>query len=110
MSKQDKSNGEGASLQDFNLDRPNRPQSMQELIATMTPDVYENLRSAVELGKWQDGSRLSARQLEHCMEAVILYEAQNLPPSERTGAPLEQQCESAASTDVQPLTFTDRKQ
>ena len=110
MSKQEKSNGEGASLQGFNQDQPNRPQSMQELIATMTPEIYENLRSAVELGKWQDGSRLSARQLEHCMEAVILYEAQNLPPSERTGAPLKQQCESADGADVQPLTFTDSKQ
>ena len=96
--------------QEWEKELPGRPDSLQELIANMTPEIYENLRSAVELGKWQDGSRLSPQQLEHCMEAVILYEAQNLPPAERTGAPLKQQCESADSADAQPLRFTENQE
>ena len=86
-----------------------RPDSVSELIASMTPEIYENLRSAVELGKWQDGSRLTAQQLEHCMEAVILYEARNLPPAQRTGAPLANDCASATDSATQPLFFTDEK-
>lgn len=86
---------------------PSRPDSLDELIANMTPEIYQSLRSAVELGKWPDGARLSAQQLEHSMEVIILYEARNLPAEQRTGAPLAQQCESVS--EVQTLNFTEHK-
>lgn len=61
------------------------PQSLQALLDAMTPEVYENLQSAVALGKWQDGSRLSSDQIENCMQAIILYEARHVPESGRIG-------------------------
>ncbi len=88
---------------------PERPDSIADLVAKLTPEIYQRLRTAIELGKWEDGNRLSSEQLEHCMEVVILYEARNLPAGERTGAPLAQQCESHAEPSVQPLHFRDEK-
>ncbi len=76
-----------------------RPQSLQALIDTMTPDVYNNLRRAVELGKWDDGNRLSEEQLAHCMQAVILYEARHLPEEQRTGVPPASSCAGAGQAE-----------
>jgi len=101
-------NSEGSTSTGFEgQELPGRPDSLEQLINNMTPEIHESLRTAIELGKWQDGSRLSPAQLEHCMEAVILYEATHLPEEERIGAPLKQQCESSASDSTQTLRFTD---
>ncbi len=57
----------------------------EQMIASMTPELYRSLRRALELGKWPDGSRMSAEQREHAMQAVIAWGAQHLPESERVG-------------------------
>ena len=47
--------------------------NVEQLLAAMTPDVYERLRQAVETGKWPDGKVLSDEQKENCLQAVLLY-------------------------------------
>ena len=56
-----------------------------DLINTITPDVYQKLKRAVELGKWPDGVRLTKEQREQCMQAVIAYDAKYLSEDERIG-------------------------
>ena len=46
----------------------------------------------MELGKWEDGSRLSAQQVENCLQLIILYEEQHLPVEQRTYSNLPQGC------------------
>lgn len=58
---------------------------LQQLLASLTPDIYRNLMQAVELGKWPNGDRLTADQRQLCMQAVIAYEHKNLPPEQHTG-------------------------
>ena len=55
-------------------------QSMEvnDLISMVTPEIYQRLSTAVELGKWPDGVALTAEQKEHCMQIVLLWQAQNL--------------------------------
>ncbi|MEZ5572460.1 MAG: DUF1315 family protein [Halioglobus sp.] len=57
----------------------------QQLIATMTPDVYQRLLRAVESGKWPDGKRLTERQRGNAMQAIIAWGEQHLPVHERVG-------------------------
>ena len=57
----------------------------QQLIDTMSPEVYRNLRSALELGRWPDGRELSGEQREHTMQAVIAWGEKHLPAEERIG-------------------------
>jgi len=45
------------------------------LVASMTPEIYERLRSAVETGKWPDGTPLNEEQKASSMQAVMLYQA-----------------------------------
>ena len=84
-----------------------RPESLEQLIEEITPDIYANLKSAIELGKWNDGSRLSAGQLESSMQTVILYESKKLPQQERTGFEPEANCSSKRpgnkSSETTPL-------
>lgn len=56
-----------------------------ELINSMTPDVYQNMKTAVELGKWADGRAVTAEQRENCLQAIIAYEHKHLPEDQRTG-------------------------
>lgn len=56
------------------------------VIAQMDAATYQNVRRAVELGKWPDGRELTQTQRELCLQAVIAYEQQHhVPVEERTG-------------------------
>jgi uncharacterized protein len=58
----------------------------QDLIKSMTADIYQNMRTAIELGKWGDGRKMTSEQREICVEAVIQYEhLHNTPETERIG-------------------------
>lgn len=59
--------------------------TFEKMIETMTPEVYQSLKRAVELGKWPNGERLSPEQRETCMRAVIAYDQTKLPEEARTG-------------------------
>lgn len=69
-------------------------QSFEDLIASMTPEICDNMRRAVELGKWPDGRELSKEQREMCLQAVLTWEAKHLPEEQRTGY-MEQACKSS---------------
>ena len=55
------------------------------MIQTMTPETYENLRRAVELGRWPDGSTVTPQQRENALQAVIAWGERHLPPEQRVG-------------------------
>jgi len=57
----------------------------EQLIDSITPEAYQNLKAAVETGRWPDGNLLSQQQREHSLQAIIAYELKHLPPEERTG-------------------------
>lgn len=63
----------------------NNIQTFSELIEKLTPDIYQQLKTAVEIGKWPTGQALSKEQRELCLQAVIAYEQKNMTEEERTG-------------------------
>ncbi len=60
-----------------------KPASWQALLASMTPEIHQRLKTAVELGRWPNGERLTAEQLELSLQAVIAWDQQRLPETER---------------------------
>ncbi|VVN84377.1 YeaC family protein [Pseudomonas fluorescens] len=68
--------------------------SFNEMINNITPDIYQNLKLAVEIGKWPDGGKLTAEQRELSLQAMIAWEIQNLPEDQRTGYMGPQECGS----------------
>jgi len=60
--------------------------NVDELIANMTPQIYQNMKDALELGRWGDGRVLTPEQKEFTLEAMIRYEhMNNIPETERVG-------------------------
>ena len=60
--------------------------NFDQMIEAMTPDIYQSLKRAVELGKWPNGQSLTSEQRETSLRAVIAYEhRRNMPESERVG-------------------------
>ncbi len=57
----------------------------QAVLNALTPDIVEKFRTAIALGKWADGTRLTNEQKETCIQAVMIWEYENLPVTERTG-------------------------
>ena len=49
--------------------------SVDKLLESMTPEVYENLKTAVELGKWENGVALTQAQKDSSLQAVMLYQS-----------------------------------
>ena len=75
-----------------------------QMIENITPEIYQSLKTAVELGKWADGRKLTVEQKELSLQAVIAWELQNLPEEERTGYMGPQEC-SSKSAPVPNLLF-----
>lgn len=48
--------------------------NIDELIASMTPEIYRNMKEAVELGRWGDGRAMTPEQKAFSVEAMIRYE------------------------------------
>ena len=56
-----------------------------QVIAQLNPEIYQNFKRAIEIGKWPDGRVVSDEQKAHCMAAVIAYEQKFVSEDERTG-------------------------
>ena len=79
------------ALYDY-LDTP--PDTINELVGRMSPEIYERLKEAVALGRFNEQERMSEELLGQCMQLLILYEAHHLESHERTGAPLQTDCQT----------------
>jgi uncharacterized protein len=78
-----------------------------QLIDAMSPEIYQNLQRSVALGKWPDGSILTAEQRENAMQAVIAWGERHLAEQDRVGyvekkPVVEDHCELPRET---PLTW-----
>lgn len=51
--------------------------NIDEIISNMTPDIYQRLLTAVELGKWPDGVALTPEQKENSLQLVMLWQARH---------------------------------
>jgi uncharacterized protein YeaC (DUF1315 family) len=78
--------------------------TLEQLIQSLTPEVYENLKNAVATGRWPDGRKLVDDQRELCMQAILYYEEANDLPAEKRVGYIGGQCSSKSDDDdVQPL-------
>lgn len=59
--------------------------NIEQMLAILDPEIVQRLKTAVEIGKWPNGVVLTQEQRSICMQAVIAWEAQNLPEEERSG-------------------------
>ena len=57
----------------------------RQYIEAMSPEVYERLKRAVELGKWPDGRALTEAQRRDALQAVIAWDALHVAAPERVG-------------------------
>ncbi|MTH46838.1 YeaC family protein [Intestinirhabdus alba] len=51
--------------------------NLEQIIDSMTPEVYQRLSTAVELGKWPDGVALTAEQKENSLQLIMLWQARH---------------------------------
>lgn len=61
------------------------PASFEALLASVTPEIHRQLRTAIELGRWPNGDRLSDEQRQNSLQIVIAWEERHLPEEERVG-------------------------
>ncbi len=59
--------------------------NFEQLATGMTVEVYRQLKTAVEISRWPNGERLTEQQKQICLEAILRYEMEHLPPEQRTG-------------------------
>ena len=49
--------------------------SIEKLVNTITPEIYERLKYGAATGKWPDGTPLSNAQKEQTVQLVMMYQA-----------------------------------
>ena len=86
--------------------------NITKLIAMIDPDIYESLKKAVEIGKWKNGTVLTAEQKELCMQAIIAYDIKHKPEHERVGyvASMSDSCgksDLTETTELRPVRLPD---
>lgn len=58
---------------------------LDKVINGITPEVYASLKNAVELGKWDNGIKLTQEQIENSLQLIIAYDTKHKTESERVG-------------------------
>ncbi|MAS40791.1 MAG: hypothetical protein CMK33_03650 [Porticoccaceae bacterium] len=58
---------------------------LDDLLARITPEVYQKLQEAVATGRWPDGRCLDETQRALCLQAVIAWGERHLPAEQRVG-------------------------
>jgi len=56
-----------------------------DIVKSLTPERYEGLKRAVELGKWHDGRLLTQEERETSLQILIAYDAQHKAEQDRIG-------------------------
>ena len=51
--------------------------NIEQMIDNMTPEIYQRLVTAVELGKWPDGVALTDEQKENSRQLVMLWQSRH---------------------------------
>ena len=51
--------------------------NIEQMIDNMTPEIYQRLVTAVELGKWPDGVALTDEQKENRLQLVMLWQSRH---------------------------------
>ncbi|MFC0179994.1 YeaC family protein [Thorsellia kenyensis] len=51
--------------------------TIETILASMTPDIYKRLVEAVETGKWADGVKLTEKQREDTIKLVMLWQSRH---------------------------------
>lgn len=59
--------------------------TLEKMLAALTPELVDAFRLAIEIGKWPDGRRLTDEQRSTCLQAVIAWEHKHLPEEQRIG-------------------------
>lgn len=78
----------------------------RSVVRQLTPEIYKNMRRAVELGRWPDGRTVSPQQRQTCMQAMIAWEAEHVSEEQRTGYMPLADCESDSKPEAeQPVTI-----
>ena len=80
----------------------------EKLLGDITPNIYDGLKRAVELGKWPNGVLLTPDQRKLCMQAVIHWEQHNLSPEKRSGHIPTQASKHCGSTVNQTISDTEQ--
>lgn len=89
--------------------------NIEQMLAVLDENIVNKLRTAVEIGKWENGVALTPEQRQISMQAVLVWESKNLPEEQRTGyidrgtKEEDEHCEShepAHDDEFKPIRFT----
>jgi len=50
--------------------------NLTDYVQSISPAIYEQLKEAVETGKWTNGNKLSEEQKAHSLQLVMAYQSQ----------------------------------
>jgi uncharacterized protein len=83
-----------------------------QLLESITPEVYQNLCRAVELGKWPNGETLTREQKEQSLQAIIAYDSRNHSEVQRVGyidkgKKTADACDDPAQVSIDALKWRD---
>lgn len=62
---------------DVIMENKDRNMDINQLLAVMTPEIYQRILTAVETGKWLDGSVLTPPLRDSAQQAVMLYQSRH---------------------------------
>ncbi|ETS98086.1 DUF1315 family protein [Providencia sp. wls1922] len=83
-------------------------QQIDQLLSVMTPEIYQRLVTAVELGKWPDGVALTPEQKENTLQMVMLWQSRHNHDAEHMTVGTDGQITMKSKQELKALFQGDR--
>lgn len=53
-----------------------------QVVDNLSPEIIEKLTTAIEIGRWESGEKLTSEQIESAMQAVMVWQAKHIDNSD----------------------------
>lgn len=58
---------------------------LKDFLEQMTPEIYQNLKQSLELGRWPNGEAMTGEQRDASLQALIAWEHEHVAEEDRIG-------------------------
>lgn len=71
-----------------------------QLLESLSPELYQTMLNAVETGRWPNGERLTQQQKDHALQLTMLYQSRHNSQPQHMSVNLDGKIETKSKSEL----------